>query len=124
MPLERIVRKAGRGVVVTAFAGLGLLSAAGAVFGQTYDVCAASTSDKNFKKSSLVNTIATPRGGGPAIAFGPDNTAVLPRGEYDISADDQRFLMIGSVGAAGGAPPSALILVENWFEELKEKVRR
>ena len=40
---------------------------------------------------------------------------------FDISLDNQRFLMTRRVGAEGGAA-TALILVENWFEELKAKV--
>ena len=42
---------------------------------------------------------------------------------YDVSPDDQRFLMTRRVGAAEGAT-TALILVENWFEELKAKAGR
>ncbi len=41
---------------------------------------------------------------------------------YDVSPDDQRFLMTRRVGAAEGAT-TALILVENWLEELKAKMR-
>ena len=43
---------------------------------------------------------------------------------FDISPDDQRFLMARPAGAGDEAPASALILVENWFEELKAKVGR
>ena len=41
---------------------------------------------------------------------------------YDVSPDDQRFVMlrIGDVETAIAAPE--LIVVENWFEELKERV--
>jgi len=42
---------------------------------------------------------------------------------FDVSPDDQRFLMVRPVGAEQGAQ-TALILVENWFEELKTKVGR
>jgi dipeptidyl aminopeptidase/acylaminoacyl peptidase len=45
-------------------------------------------------------------------------------GSYDIAADDQRFLMsrlaIRTERDAGGSP--RIILVQNWFEELKEKL--
>ena len=43
---------------------------------------------------------------------------------YDVSADGQRFLMIKETsGGATGAPTSArIILVQNWFEELKRLV--
>jgi hypothetical protein len=39
--------------------------------------------------------------------------------QYDVTPDDQRFVMIRyrGVGEAG-----ELIVVENWFEELKERV--
>ena len=42
---------------------------------------------------------------------------------FDISPDDQRFVMQRVVGSdAGGV--GALILVENWFEEVKERIKR
>jgi Tol biopolymer transport system component len=42
---------------------------------------------------------------------------------YDVSADGQRFLMIKEISAADERPPSArIILVQNWFEELKRLV--
>jgi len=54
---------------------------------------------------------------------------------YDVSADGQRFLMISEReygdaedghaedGDTGAAPPhTTLIVVENWFEELKRLV--
>ena len=42
---------------------------------------------------------------------------------YDVSADDQRFLMLKVTGVADERPPSArIILVHNWFEELKHIV--
>jgi len=42
---------------------------------------------------------------------------------FDISPDDQRFFMVRPAGGGGGTAP-ALILVENWFEELREKMGR
>jgi hypothetical protein len=42
---------------------------------------------------------------------------------YDASADGQRFLMIKEISGADERPPSArIILVQNWFEELKRLV--
>ena len=38
---------------------------------------------------------------------------------YDVTADDQRFVMIR---LRGGAVGDALVVVENFFEELKAKV--
>ena len=45
----------------------------------------------------------------------PNNNAAP---NYDIAADGQRFLMLREEGAAD----SALILVQNFFEVLKERV--
>ena len=42
------------------------------------------------------------------------------RQEYDVAPDDRRFVMIRN--QPGGA--SALVYVENWFSELKAKVKR
>jgi serine/threonine protein kinase/Tol biopolymer transport system component len=41
--------------------------------------------------------------------------------QYDVSADDQRFLMLRPVA---GSASDRLIVVENWFEELKAKSRK
>lgn len=58
------------------------------------------------------------------------STALFPAGgfasderqpQYDVSSDDRRFLMIRPV-AAGSA--DKLIVVDNWFEELKAKSRK
>lgn len=44
---------------------------------------------------------------------------------FDISPDDQRFIMVRAVGARDVAgAPGQLIVVENWLQELKGKVRR
>jgi len=41
--------------------------------------------------------------------------------QYDVSPDGQRFLMIRGATRSG---IDRLIVVENWFEELKEKSRK
>ncbi len=42
---------------------------------------------------------------------------------FDISLDDKRFVMERAIGSdSGGA--GALVMVENWFEEVKERVGR
>ena len=42
---------------------------------------------------------------------------------YDVHPDDGRFLMIKAVsGAVGEAEPPQVVLVLNWFEELKRLV--
>ena len=43
---------------------------------------------------------------------------------YDVSRDGQRFLMIkeSARSSDGNAPPASMVVVQNWFEELKAKV--
>jgi len=43
---------------------------------------------------------------------------------FDVTADDQRFLMVRRVGTGEGAPSTTLLFVENWIEELRARVRR
>jgi hypothetical protein len=43
---------------------------------------------------------------------------------FDVTTDGERFLMVRQAGTGDGAAPTAFILVENWIEELKEKVGR
>ncbi|MBA3646619.1 MAG: protein kinase [Gemmatimonadaceae bacterium] len=50
----------------------------------------------------------------PSLGFLANNA----RRQYDVTADDKRFIFIR---AAGGAVPDRLVFVENWFEELKRK---
>jgi serine/threonine-protein kinase len=41
---------------------------------------------------------------------------------YDMSADGQQFLMIKEGGPDGTAPPTSLVVVQHWVEELKRLV--
>jgi serine/threonine-protein kinase len=41
---------------------------------------------------------------------------------YDVSSDGQRFLMVKETGAATAESVLNLVLVQNWFEELKRLV--
>jgi serine/threonine protein kinase len=42
---------------------------------------------------------------------------------YDVSPDGRRFLMIKNVGAGDpNAPSASMVVVENWFEELKQRM--
>jgi hypothetical protein len=43
---------------------------------------------------------------------------------YDVSRDGQHFLMVKERAGAseGNAPPTGMIVVQNWFEELTDKV--
>jgi hypothetical protein len=54
------------------------------------------------------------------FAMGPDLPANDVFRSYDVSLDDQRFLTYRNVGEAQG--PSAVVVVENFVEELKAKV--
>ena len=49
------------------------------------------------------------------------NRGQFSRGEYDISPDGKRFLMIKPVDPEE-SPPTQINVVLNWFEELKAKV--
>jgi len=42
---------------------------------------------------------------------------------YDVAPDDQRFLMIRRAGAADSLQ-TAIVLTDNWFEELRARMRR
>jgi serine/threonine-protein kinase len=61
--------------------------------------------------------------GNPAIVFENPYAAPLsdPR-TYDVSADGKRFLMIKENTAGVRNTPAGLVIVLNWFEELKTKV--
>jgi serine/threonine-protein kinase len=54
----------------------------------------------------------------------PGVTPINARGWYDVSADDQSFLMgrPAQFGTVGGGNPIELILVQNFIEELKARV--
>ena len=75
-----------------------------------------------------VKTGATFERGTPEKVFDASPYLVRPPGAgpgrmYDVSADGQRFLMIKETSVADERPPSArIILVQNWFEELKRLV--
>jgi hypothetical protein len=61
--------------------------------------------------------------GAPAKLFG--GTFYLGGGEafgrmYDVAPDGSRFLMIKEVSAGNdGAKPPSILIVQNWFEELR-----
>jgi eukaryotic-like serine/threonine-protein kinase len=74
-----------------------------------------------------VKTGATFERGTPERVFDAPYLVRQPGGPpgrmYDVSADGQRFLMIKETGEADERTPSArIILVQNWFEELKRRV--
>ncbi|HSG09295.1 MAG TPA: hypothetical protein VLA36_13120, partial [Longimicrobiales bacterium] len=55
----------------------------------------------------------------------PGVTAVNARGWYDVTPDGQSFLMgrAAQFGGASGGSSAELILVQNFFEELKARIR-
>jgi serine/threonine-protein kinase len=42
---------------------------------------------------------------------------------YDVTADDQRFVLVRTAGLAGGTSQSHVVIIDNWFTELREKMR-
>lgn len=44
--------------------------------------------------------------------------------QWDVGPDGDRFLMLNSAGAdeEAGSPPTQIIFVDDWFEELKRLV--
>jgi len=42
-----------------------------------------------------------------------------PRPQFDVSADGQRVLMLANAGDPSAATRSRLVIVQNWFEEIK-----
>ncbi|MBE0591745.1 MAG: PD40 domain-containing protein [Gemmatimonadales bacterium] len=72
--------------------------------------------------SAEVTTAPTFAVGRQTVLFaGSDFLRDQSHREYDVSSDDQRFLMIRE---RIGGERANLILVDNWFRELKEKVGR
>ena len=64
------------------------------------------------------------RTGTPAT-FGPAPAIPGPWRVFDVSPDGQRFLVIKQEGGApADVPPRSFVVVENWFEELKQLVPR
>ena len=47
-----------------------------------------------------------------------------PSRHYDVSADGQRFLMLkDSATGEPNATPASMVVVEHWFEEVKQRVK-
>ena len=65
---------------------------------------------------------ATFSAGVPAAVFPTKYVTLVNVRNYDVSADGRRFLMIKQASSGGQAAPRSLIVVLNWFEELKRLV--
>ena len=69
---------------------------------------------------------------GPTISIGIpaklfDTTYVQPNParHFDVSADGQQFLMLKAIATGDpNATPVSIVLVEHWFEELKQRVNQ
>jgi hypothetical protein len=42
---------------------------------------------------------------------------------YDLSPDDKRFLMVQLAGVSQAPGAGQLVVVENWFQELRQKIK-
>ena len=61
--------------------------------------------------------------GKPAKVFDTKYAEPNPSRHYDVSADGQRFLMLKDSAAGDpNATPASMVVVEHWFEELKQRV--
>jgi hypothetical protein len=74
-------------------------------------------------KTAPTFSIETPkilfRGTYVGNVFQPNN---IDFATWDVSPDGKRFLMMKEAGAAAGGGPRKIIIVANWFEELKQRV--
>lgn len=76
--------------------------------------------------------ISVPVGAGGAFNAGAPTVVVngpygyadlLPQWVYDVSPDGQRFVLIKETGSEGQASATQqIIVVQNWFEELRRRV--
>lgn len=82
------------------------------------------TGDKFFSVS--VTTKPTLKIGQPTMIFqGPYYIPRTgsPRAQYDVTADGQRFLVLASSsGTDASAARAHIVVVQNWFEELKRRL--
>jgi serine/threonine-protein kinase len=58
----------------------------------------------------------------PAKLFDTGYAEPNPSRHYDVSADGQRFLMLKFATGDADATPVSMVLVEHWFEELKQRM--
>ena len=61
--------------------------------------------------------------GKPAKVFDAKYSTPFPPRSYDVSADGKRFLMLkDSATGEPNATAASMVVVEHWFEELKQRV--
>ena len=71
---------------------------------------------------SVQTTGSTFTAGNPARVFDTKYAWPLPFRTYDVSPDGQRFLMIKDGPTDEKATPASIVVVERWFEELRQRV--
>ena len=70
-----------------------------------------------------IETAPTFEAGQPTLLFEDDYFFFLSRRTYDVAPDGERFLMVTTDDASSGDERDfRMIVVENWFEELKARV--
>ncbi|HEX9309970.1 MAG TPA: hypothetical protein VF887_04105, partial [Gemmatimonadaceae bacterium] len=82
-----------------------------------------------FYRDVAGNLVAVEVQSSPAFSLGRSTTLFPARAylsfergaQYAVAPDDRRFLMIRQVP---GSAPDELIVVDNWFEELKPKLEK
>jgi serine/threonine-protein kinase len=63
--------------------------------------------------------------GAPRALFSTAGYAKTPGNRaYDVTPDDQRFVMLRLVTDSASGPPAQLVFVDNWFGELQAKLKR
>jgi len=70
----------------------------------------------------VLDTEPTFRAGSAELLFEQQYATFVERRNYDIAPDGQRFLMIKEAAASDAATTEQLVVVLNWFHELKERV--
>ena len=70
----------------------------------------------------VLATEPTFRAGNAELLFEQRYATYIERRNYDIAPDGQRFLMIREGAATDAATAEQLVVVLNWFQELKERV--
>ncbi len=63
--------------------------------------------------------------GTPRVLFSTKGYARTPGNRaYDVTPDDQRFVMLHLIADSAGRNPVQLVLVDNWLEELRARLKR
>jgi Tol biopolymer transport system component len=80
------------------------------VEGQTTLIAVSVTSGASFSVESAARLFDH-----PGLALGRDY------GAYDVSLDGQRFVLAEPAGVGADAPPPSIRVVQNWYEEFRDR---